>query len=131
MFPLPWQFILLILVFRIAIGSVIGAGESAILYRSRLKTGVLLINMGLGALGYLVGGYLAGWGDSHSYTYNGVRMDVSADGENLWLRNRLVEHELLISVAIPTLLILIAYAIVRFSMRRAPSRLQSESSDGH
>lgn len=47
----------------------------------------------LGALGFVMASVVCGWAGAHEAFLNGQRVDVAPWGENLWLRNRIVEHE--------------------------------------
>jgi hypothetical protein len=114
------NFLLFLLVVQVLIGAGIGALGSALLYRSRLTPGRWLKGIALSVFGYLVGLFLAGWGDSHSYIVNGVRMDRGPDGENLWLRNRLAEHDVLLPILFATIAILVGYVLRR---RHSPGPL--------
>jgi hypothetical protein len=42
---------------------------------------------------------LVGWADMHSAIQDGRRLDVAPSGEDLRLRNRIVEHDMLIMFA--------------------------------
>jgi hypothetical protein len=72
-----------------------------------------LKSIALGVLGYQVGLYLAVWGESQSYYLDGVRMDRGEFGENLWLRNRLRGHGLLLAILFATTAILVEYILRR------------------
>jgi len=96
-------------------GSVVGVVETALLYRSQLTPRAFLKGVVFGAIGCLVGSFLSNWGDDHSYFLNGKRMDRAPWGENLWLRNRLAENGILLSLLLAFIPILIGYAIARRS----------------
>lgn len=104
----------------VLIGAGIGAAGAALLYRSRLTPGTWLKSVALGIVGYQAGFYLVVWGESHSYYVNGVRMDQAESGENLWLRNRLAEHEVLLPVIVALIAILVAYILRK---RHSPASL--------
>jgi hypothetical protein len=112
--------VLNLLIKQVLIGAGIGAAGCALLYRFRLSPGAYLKNIALGVLGYEVGFYLVVWGESHSYYLNGVRMDGAESGENLWLRNRLAEHEVLLPVMVAITAILVEYILRR---RHSPTPL--------
>jgi len=112
-------FLSIVLVVAVAFGATIGLVESWILYRDRLTLRVKLWSVVLGIVGFLSGGFLAGWAGDHEAFENGRRLDVAPWGENLWLRNRISEHAFLISVLFPTLLIVIGYAV--FGRKRVRS----------
>jgi hypothetical protein len=96
MFMTPAIAIFLIAV-KASFGAVIGAVESKTPYRSRLTWAPILRGIALGIVGFLTGSFLAGWASAREAFYNGERVDTAPWGENLWLRNRIVEHELLLS----------------------------------
>jgi hypothetical protein len=104
---------LYLLIKSVSIGAGIGAAGSALLYRSRLTPGAWLKSIALGVLGYQVGFYLAFWGESHSYIVNGIPMERSESGENLWLRNRLAAHEVLLPIMVAITAILVGYILRR------------------
>jgi hypothetical protein len=110
---ITWQFLIFVILVKVLIGSVIGIAVTALLYRSQSTFSAFLRGIVLGVLGYLTGAFLAGWGDEHSYFFNGKRMDQAPWGENLWLRNRLAENEFLLSLLLASIAILIGYTIVR------------------
>jgi hypothetical protein len=97
------------------VGSMIGIAETAVLYRSRATSRAFLIGILFGVLGRFVAENLAGWADDHSYIVNDQRMDWAPWGENLWLRNRLVEYELSLALAASFIPILIRCGIARRS----------------
>jgi len=111
---------LYLLLKSVLIGAGIGAAGSALLYRSRLTPGTWLKSIALGIVGYQVGLYLVARGESHSYYVNGVRMDRAESGENLWLRNRLAEHEVLLPIIIALTAILVVYILRK---RHSPTSL--------
>jgi hypothetical protein len=59
------------------------------------------------------------WGESHSYIVNGIRMDRSESGENLWLRNRLAADEVLLPVMVAITAILVGYILRKQHSPRA------------
>jgi uncharacterized membrane protein YeaQ/YmgE (transglycosylase-associated protein family) len=97
------------------VGSIIGIAETAMLYRSRATSRAFLIGILFGVVGRFVAESLAGWADDHSYILNGQRMDWAPWGENLWLRNRLVEYEFPLALLASFIPILIRYVIARRS----------------
>jgi hypothetical protein len=111
---------LYLLMKSVLIGAGIGAAGAALLYRARLTPGTWLKSIALGIVGYQAGFYLVVWCESHSYYVNGVRMDRAESGENLWLRNRLAEHEVLLPVIIALTAILVAYILRK---RHSPASL--------
>jgi len=112
-FMLGWQLFVFIILDKVLMGSVIGVVETALLYRSQATLRAFLRGIVLGVLGWFTGGFLAGWGNSHSYFLNGKRMDQAPLGENLWLRNRLAENGTLISFLLASIAIFIAYKLAR------------------
>jgi hypothetical protein len=111
---------LYLLIKSVLIGAGIGAAGATLLYRSRLTPGTWLKSIALGMVGSQVGFYLVVWGQSHSYYVNGVRMDRAESGENLWLRNRLAEHEVLLPIIITLTVILVVYILRK---RHSPASL--------
>lgn len=87
-----------ILALTFLMGAVIGLVVVALVYRSRFRLGLAVRGVVLGGLAFLLVSGLAGWGDSHAYFYNGKRLDVTPEGEHLWLRNRIAEYGLGIAV---------------------------------
>jgi len=112
---ITWQLAILIILMNVLLGSVIGVVGTALLYRSQSTPRDFLKGIVLGVLGWLTGGFLAGWGDAHSYFLNGKRMDQAPWGENLWLRNRLAENGILLSFLLASIAIFIAYRLARRS----------------
>ena len=96
------------------LGAIIGTVESVILYRGRLKWTSMLRGIALGIFGFVAGEFLSGWAGAHEAFYNGQRIDLAPWGENLWLRNRLVEHQFLISVSLATIAVLFGWTMVGF-----------------
>lgn len=88
-----WQFALVIIALKFLIGSVIGLAVVALVYRTRFLRGAIF-----GGVMFLLASGLAGWADSHAAFMNGRRLDRAPWGENLWLRNRIVENETTICV---------------------------------
>jgi hypothetical protein len=91
------------------LGAIIGAVESTILYRSDLKWTSMLRGIALGIVGFVTGQFLAGWAGAHEAFYNGQRVDVAPWGENLWLRNRIVEHQFLLSSLLATIAVMLGW----------------------
>jgi len=110
---LSWQLFVFIILDKVLMGSVIGVVETALLYRFQATLRAFLRGIVLGVLGWFTGGFLTGWGNSHSYFLNGKRMDQGPSGENLWLRNRLAENGILLSFLLASIAIFIAYKLAR------------------
>jgi hypothetical protein len=108
---ITWQLVLLIVLIKALTGVGVGLVVTALLYRSRLTPGAFLRGVVLGAVGYFAGSSLSTWGASHAYFLNGKRMDQAPWGENLWLRNRLAENGLLLSLLLASIAVLIGYKI--------------------
>lgn len=83
---------------KFLMGAVIGLVVVVLVYRSRFGIGLAVRGAVLGGVAFLFASGVAGWANSHVYFYNGKRLDASPDGENLWLRNRIAEHETGIAV---------------------------------
>jgi hypothetical protein len=90
---------LIFIIFKLLMGSVIGLVVSSLVYRSRLSIRLAVVGALLGGTAFLLASGIAGWAGSHAAFNNGHRLDVAPWGENLWLRNRIADHEVLISVA--------------------------------
>ena len=99
-------------------GGAVGLLVTAIARRSRTTFGLAIGGALLGALGFLMGAYLVGWADMHSAIENGRRLDVAPWGEDLWLRNRIVENEALVCVVPACLLPLLGLSIRSVFLRR-------------
>ena len=79
-------------------GAVIGLVVAAFAYWSRFRVGLAVRSALLGGVAFLFASGIARWADSTVYFYNGQRLDVTPDGESLWLRNRIAEHEIALAV---------------------------------
>jgi hypothetical protein len=90
---MTWQLALVIIALKFVIGAVIGLAVAGLVYRTRFLRGAVF-----GGVMFLLASGLAGWADSHAAFMNGRRIDVAPWGENLWLRNRIVENETAICV---------------------------------
>ncbi len=84
---------LYLIAFKLGAGCVIGLFTALACYRSRVTNGLLLRGALFGGLAFLIASGIAGWAGAHAAFNNGVRSDVAPWGENLWLRNRIVEYE--------------------------------------
>ena len=82
---LAWILILL----KFVAGSVIGFILAALIYRKRLLRAAILAG-----IAFLLASGLAGWADSRAIFENGKRVSYAPDGEDLRLRNFLVENEI-------------------------------------
>jgi hypothetical protein len=100
-----------IIIFKAIFGATIGAVESAFFYRGLLKWPGMLRGISLGIFGFLTGSFLAGWASQHEAFYNGKRVDVAPWGENLWLRNRVVEYKFLLSFLLATIAVLLGHKV--------------------
>jgi hypothetical protein len=121
MFDVTWQMALFYFAAEFLAGAAIGMLVADIIYRTRMTLGLASLSGLLGAVGYLFGAWVVVWADSHSYIDNGVRLDLTPDGENLWLRNRLVEHPLLVYV-IPAVLLPLLGLSMRLLCRNRRAR---------
>jgi hypothetical protein len=74
-----------------------------------------LSGVAAGIFGFFTGAWLAGWAGAHSYILNGKRMDQAPSGENLWLRNRLAEHDFLLSVLLTSVAVFVVYKVSKRS----------------
>ena len=83
---------------KLVIGAVIGLIVVFAINRRQTTKGLLLRGVLLGAVGFLIASVIVGWAGSHEAFLNGRRVDVAPWGENLWLRNRIVEHEALVCI---------------------------------
>jgi hypothetical protein len=89
-------FAVVFIILELIAGSVIGFVVAALVFWRRFTLGVALMAPVLGGLAVLVASGVVGWADSHAAFYNGRRLDLAPWGENLWLRNRIAEHGLLL-----------------------------------
>jgi hypothetical protein len=83
---------------KLLVGAAIGLLVAALAYRSRFRVGLAFRSALLGGIAFLFASGVAGWADSTVYFYNGQRLDITPDGQSLWLRNRIAEHEIAIAV---------------------------------
>ena len=83
---------------KFLMGAVIGLAVAALASRSRFRVGLAVRSALLGGVAFLFASGIAGWADSRVYFYNGQRLDVTPNGESLWLRNRIAEHEIALAV---------------------------------
>jgi hypothetical protein len=97
MFTTPALAVLLIAM-KFLMGAVIGVAVAALAYKSHFTVGLALRSALLGGVAFLFASGIARWADSRVYFYNGQRLDVTPDGERLWLRNRIAEHEIALAV---------------------------------
>jgi hypothetical protein len=87
------------IVIKLLIGSVIGVVAAALIQRSHLRFGLAVRGACFGGVAFLIASGIAGWAGLHAEFNNGQRMDLTSSGEDLWLRNRIVENELVICIA--------------------------------
>jgi hypothetical protein len=92
MFMTP-GFALILIALKFVLGALIGLGTVALAYRKRFLRGAIF-----GGVMFVLASGLAGWADSHAAFMNGRRVDLAPWGENLWMRNRIVENETVICV---------------------------------
>jgi hypothetical protein len=112
--------ILLIIAAEVLAGSAIGCLIAIAVFRSRLTLGPATVGALLGALGFLVGGVILGWANSHLVMVNDLRPDVGPSGENLWLPNGLAEHATLVYAAPACLLPLVGFWVRSVLAKRPP-----------
>ena len=84
---------LFLIALKFFLGALVGLGTVALAYRTRFLRGAAF-----GGVMFVLASGLAGWAGSHSAFVNGRRVDIAPSGENLWLRNRIVENETVICV---------------------------------
>jgi hypothetical protein len=84
--------------FKLGAGCVIGLFTALVCYRSRITNGLLLRGALFGGLAFVIASGIAGWAGAHAAFDGGLRLDVSPWGEDLWLRNRIVEYESIICI---------------------------------
>ena len=113
-----WQDVLIIIAVKSLAGAALGLIVTAIVRRSRTTIGLAIGGALLGTLGFLVGASLVGWADAHSAIENGRRLDTAPWGEDLRLRNRIVENAALIYVISACLLPLLGLSIRSAFFRR-------------
>jgi hypothetical protein len=93
MFMTP-ELALVVIALKFLIGSIIGLGVVALVYRTRFLRGAIF-----GGVMFLLASGLAGWADSHAAFMNGRRVDIAPWGENLWLRNRIAGNGTALCIA--------------------------------
>jgi hypothetical protein len=76
---LTWQMILLIIAAEVLAGSAIGCLIAIAVFRSRLTLGPATVGALLGALGFLVGGVILGWANSHLVMVNDLDSTSGSD----------------------------------------------------
>jgi hypothetical protein len=82
--------------FKFAVGFIIGAATSKLIYRSRLtRARTLRASLAAGVVFVLISG-VAGWAGSHAAFENGRRLDAASWGEDLRLRNAIAGNEVLL-----------------------------------
>jgi hypothetical protein len=108
---------LFFIAFKLASGCAIGFFVALVCYRSRITPGLLLRGVLFGGLAFVIASGIAGWAGSHAAFNNGIRPDVAPWGENLWLRNRIVEYEGPTCIASSCIAALLAGIRFRFHTR--------------
>jgi hypothetical protein len=98
----------ILIVLRFAVGSVIGLAVVAVIYRSRIGVTLALRGALFAGAGFLIASGIVGWAGSHSAFQNGKRLDLAPWGEDLRLRNRIAENELVLCVSGSVLAALLA-----------------------
>jgi hypothetical protein len=73
-------------------GFVIGLITVALIYRSRLRAGLVIRGILFAGLAFLIMSGVAGWADSHAAFQDGHRLDIAPWGEDLRLRNFIAEN---------------------------------------
>jgi multisubunit Na+/H+ antiporter MnhB subunit len=66
----------------------------------RFRPGLAVMCAIVGGVVFLLFSLVSGWADSQATFVNGIRMDIGPGGEDLWLKNRLAEYGLIISIVI-------------------------------
>jgi hypothetical protein len=112
----------ILIVIKLLVGFLIGLAVTALMYRSRLGPGLAIRGALFAGVAFLIASGIAGWAGSHAAFENGQRMDVAPWGENLWLRNRIADNELLICTASSVITALLAG--VRFGRARRINRVR-------
>jgi hypothetical protein len=80
-------------------GALIGTGAAVLVFRRRFRPS-LVLRAAVGAgLAFLIFATIGGWASAHEGFHNGSPVDVGSSGENLWLRNRIAEHQAAVCVA--------------------------------
>jgi len=67
-------------------------------YRSRITNWLVFRCAIFGGIAFLIASGIVGWAGSREAFYNGQRLDVAPWGEDLWLRNRIVDYGAVISI---------------------------------
>ena len=76
-------------------GALIGIAVARIAHRDR---GGLIRAAAAAGLTFVLLAALSNWAGAHESFFNGVPLDTGPAGENFWLRNRLSEYGLILSV---------------------------------
>jgi hypothetical protein len=108
--------ILIVIAIKFLIGSGIGLVVAALIYRSRFGGWLAFRAAIFAGMGYLIATLIAGGAGLHAAFQNGQRVDVAPWGEDLWLRNRIVENETVLCIASSAIASLLAG--VRFGRSR-------------
>lgn len=80
------------------LGALIGMGVAALAYRSRFGLSLAWRAGVYAGLAFLICAVIGGWARAHEGFHNGSPIDIGLSGENLSLRNRIAEHELMLRV---------------------------------
>jgi hypothetical protein len=98
MFPISPVFGIYFLAIAFAVGALIGAGASAVVYRSRRTVPLAVRAAVLGGLTYLGFALIGGWAEQRSVFEDGRRIAIGPNGENLWFRNLIANNQLIIGI---------------------------------
>ncbi len=98
----------IVVILKFLIGSVIGLVVAALIYRSRLGVWLAFRAALLAGVAFVVTSGIAGWAGLHASFQNGLRVDVAPWGEDLRLRNRIANNELMLCVAASSIAALLA-----------------------
>ncbi len=89
---------LVAIIFKLWTGSGLGLLLSWLVYRHRFNRRIAFRAAAFAGLAFLTVSWIAGWAGAHSYIVNGRRMNSAPWGEDLRLRNFVVENELELSL---------------------------------
>ena len=101
------------------VGAVVGFLAAALIYRSRVTRRFATLPMVIGAVLFVVLSGVVGWAGLHSFIENGRMLDFTPSGEDLRLRNWIVQHQVLILFG-PSFTGALIYA----ALRKKPTRRQ-------
>ncbi len=91
-------FVAVLIVLKLALGFIIGAGTAKLIYNSRLTATRTKRACIVAGVVFVVMSGVAGWAGAHAAFENGRRMDIAPWGEDLRIRNAIADNENLLCV---------------------------------